>query len=436
MYGFPHRTFQEYLAGRRMAWGDSAERAEMLLARAAEGDYWSLAADYCAESLFYLATTRDSSLLELLRELCPNDPPETEAQWRTTLWAARMAVLAGRETVQDYAKRKNDKSLLPQRLLPRLCSILSENHLPVIERAEAGTLLAQLGDPRFDPHRFYLPTPPIPNLGFIEIPAGPFWMGTRKADIPKLIERLGGQADWYERETECHAVPADPFWMARWPTTLAQFRAFVAQSGYRPADPDCLRGIDNHPVVNVTWHDALAYCDWLTEQVKTLKVFETFRVSKLSRDHGWRVRLPSEREWEKAARGGFENREYPWGDDPDPKRANISRTGLRSTSSVGCFPSLDNSYGCEDMSGNVWEWTRSLWGEDSSEPTFKYPYIATDGRENLKAPNDVLRVLRGGSWYFTDYGARVARRDRDLPDLMLDSNGFRVVVGLAPSSAH
>ena len=61
--------------------------------------------------------------------------------------------------------------------------------------------------------------------------------------------------------------------MARWPITLAQFRAFVEQSGYRPADPDCLRGIDNHPVVDVTWHDAMAYCDWLTEQVKTLKVF-------------------------------------------------------------------------------------------------------------------------------------------------------------------
>ena len=87
------------------------------------------------------------------------------------------------------------------------------------------------------------------------------------------------------------------------------------------------------------------------------------------------------------------------------------------------------------MSGNVWEWTRSLWGEDSSEPTFKYPYIATDGRENLKAPNDVLRVLRGGSWLIAGYDARVALRDRGQPDYLFDSSGFRVVVGLAPSSA-
>ncbi|OOP57445.1 MAG: hypothetical protein AYP45_03345 [Candidatus Brocadia carolinensis] len=93
---------------------------------------------------------------------------------------------------------------------------------------------------------------------------------------------------------------------------------------------------------------------------------------------------------------------YPWGNDPDPNRANYNETGIGATSAVGCFPSEASPYGCEEMSGNVWEWTRSIYRE--------YPYDPKDGRENLEASSAKIRVVRGGSFYFSHWGVRCSYR--------------------------
>jgi formylglycine-generating enzyme required for sulfatase activity len=154
----------------------------------------------------------------------------------------------------------------------------------------------------------------------------------------------------------------------------------------------------------------MAYCRWLTETT------------------GRAYRLPSDAEWEKAARG-TEGRIYPWGDEPaDESRCNFDRN-VGDTTPVGMYsPQGDSPYDCVDMAGNVWEWTLSLWGKRLAGLDFKYPYNPEDGREDLDAGDDVLRVVRGGSWRHDRDYARCAFRLRDYPSYRWHSGGFRLCV--------
>ena len=172
----------------------------------------------------------------------------------------------------------------------------------------------------------------------------------------------------------------------------------------------------DHPVVNVKWTDAMQYCQWLNTLLKA------------ELPSGLLLRLPSEAEWEKAARwkpspsgrgqGEGESLEYSWGNEFDKNKCNISEGGKGSTTSVGIYsPQGDSPYGCADMSGNVWEWTHSLKKE--------YPYNVNDGREDEKS--SAARVLRGGSFNYDGRDARCAYRGVNyINDRYLDA-GFRVV---------
>ncbi len=167
----------------------------------------------------------------------------------------------------------------------------------------------------------------------------------------------------------------------------------------------------NHPaqpVVGVSWYEARAYCTWLSAQ--TGKVFT----------------LPTEAEWEAAARGQ-ERRQYAYGETYDNGRCNTFETHLRRTAPIGVFPGGQTPEGIADLSGNVWEWTTSLF-----QP---YPYDAADGRENSRDDNG-RRVLRGGSWNFIQSNARAAYRRYHTPGNRNDSFGFRVVVLRRPPSHH
>jgi formylglycine-generating enzyme required for sulfatase activity len=242
------------------------------------------------------------------------------------------------------------------------------------------------------------------ELGFpvVWIPPGPFGMGSdKKRDL---------QA--FDRELPQHEVNLPGYWMGRTPVTVAQFRLFVEASGYEVRKRS-LSDPEDHPVRFITWRDALAYCRWLSERT------------------GLPVTLPSEAEWEKAARG-TDGRIYPWGDAlPTEDLCNFSGN-VGDTTPVGRYsPQGDSPYGCADMAGNVWEWTRSLWGKDLGKPDFGYPYDPDDGRENLEVGNDVRRVLRGGAFSDHSWRVRCAYRDYWFPGYRGRLGGFRVVVSRA-----
>jgi formylglycine-generating enzyme required for sulfatase activity len=172
----------------------------------------------------------------------------------------------------------------------------------------------------------------------------------------------------------------------------------------------------NHPaqpVVGVSWYEARAYCAWLSAQT------------------GKAYGLPSEVEWEAAARG-FEGRAYAYGAHFDAARCNTFETHIRRTTPVGVFPGGVTAEGIADLSGNIWEWTTTVWGESVQRPTFGYPYVAGDGREEL---GNALarRVVRGGSWLYDQIGARSAYRYFNHPASRLLNAGFRVVVRRPPS---
>jgi iron(II)-dependent oxidoreductase len=272
----------------------------------------------------------------------------------------------------------------------------------------------------------FQPAGSISDVEFCLVPGGPFWMGS--------------SAVGDDRGPQLNSSLVQDFWMACTPITVAQFQTFALDRHYTLKDQSALLATHNHPIVRVTWYDAHTFCEWLTT---------TWRASGLL-PPDWVVRLPTEAEWEKAARGGTRiptqpvikrvadlqlagqvtasppalqdnpqpQRIYPWGDQPDPSRANYAETGIGSTSAVGQFPTGASPYGCVDMAGDVWEWTHSVFRP--------YPYVAGDGRENEASPD--LRVIRGGAFYSSARYIRCTTRDVALPTSAYFFIGFRVVL--------
>jgi toxoflavin biosynthesis protein ToxD len=215
------------------------------------------------------------------------------------------------------------------------------------------------------------------------------------------------------------AVPR--FWMASHLVTVAQFGAWLAATGRKPNDPDAVKGPANHPVASVNWLDAMDYCLWLGQQLQDHPRLSRLPVADAVRRHGLQASLPSELEWERAARAGRPDAIFPYGDVPDASRANMSGSGIDSPSSVGCFE--PNALGLHDLAGNLWEWTRSRY-----KP---YPYRPDQPRENLALDSE-NRVLRGGCSFSNRHSARCALRYLFHPRSRSFDFGFRVVLRCSP----
>jgi formylglycine-generating enzyme required for sulfatase activity len=169
-------------------------------------------------------------------------------------------------------------------------------------------------------------------------------------------------------------------------------------------------GLYNHPsqpVVGITWYEARAYCNWLSAQ------------------SGLPFRLPTEVEWEAAARGKSA-RLYAYGDQYNVFAGNTVEMHLRAPNPIGVFPEGDTPEGICEMGGNVWEWTSSAWGEHSQDPAFAYPYKSNDGREEHDSSPRLRRVVRGGCTFTTACTTRTAFRGVTLPGLRSVRNGMRL----------
>ncbi len=244
-------------------------------------------------------------------------------------------------------------------------------------------------------------------LGFAAIPAGPFVMGSDPG-----VDTLAFDIERWSDARVQDTVDLPRFYMARFETTVAQYEAFLASSGHRLADPRSVEAPPTHPVTFVAWTDAVAYVRWLDRALRDDP--DTPGPVAALLDDGWRVALPTEAQWEKAARSD-DGRIYPWGDDIDGSRANF---GSRGTAPVGSFDCPECPYGLHDMAGNVWEWTRS--------PYQPYPYRDDDDRESVAA--DALWVIRGGSFADAARFVRTANRGGADPGARRPFIGFRVAL--------
>ena len=259
-------------------------------------------------------------------------------------------------------------------------------------------------------------------------------------EIPK-VDPQTHKSEWtYQNKKH---EPLGTFWIARYPVTHAQYHAFLeAKDGF--ANPEWWHDLTapeedrkrpgeqrfpywNHPAECVSWYDAIAFCRWLTAKAKTqvevkAEGWEKLLPSELARGQGWKITLPTEWQWEKAARG-HDGREFPWGKEYVSGNANIDETYgsskvglhyLQKTSAVGMYPyekPEESPYGVADLSGNVWEWCLN---------EYEQPNNTSEGGSET-------RVLRGGSWYEHVGVAAASFRDRDDPFDRGIFIGFRVV---------
>ena len=393
MYTFPHRTFQEYLAARYL----TTYKFPTELARLTRTDpeRWREAALLAAAKSKGGA---DYAMWSLVDRLCRHDA--TDKSTVEDHWGALVAGQALAETVDPALKRDDEaQDEIFERVQNWQVHILKSSALPAIERTYAGDSLATLGDPRFDANHWHLPKESL--WGFVEIPEGEFIMGDDEDD----------------RAKPQHKLKLLRYFIARYPTTVAQFKKFVDESGHKPENPDSLRDPLNRPVRYVPWHEAIKYCDWLTDRLKSAPDTPE-PLGSLLRKEKWRITLPSEAQLEKAARG-IDGRAFPWGNDFDKENVNISDTGIGTTSAVGAFPKGKSQYGLLDISGNVWEWCLSKY-----KP---YPYKNDDGRNVIDKNNTDARVVRGGAFNYVATSARCAYRGWFDPNFRLDFSGFRVV---------
>ncbi len=392
-YGFMHLGFQEYLAAREIRNLYLSRKNESILKELAGhfGEAWwqevcllllavdedpSLFVDFMNEATRLPAFAENLQLVEMCLEdsvevhkgpfidLVKRDPAGSKELWKRQLAALRILERMDEKLVAGMAPALANH---PDRIIREwIGSRAGEAERPILK--------AKLG-----------------GYELVCIPAGEFLMGS--------LEKEEGR---WEFEGPQHKVAVESFYMGRYPVTNEEYGRFLEENpeAKKPDDwGDRKFNQPNQPVVGVSWHDAEKYAKWAG------------------------LELPTEPQWEYACRAGTQTRFYT-GDTVE----DLDRAGWYDKNSGDRLHPVGekepNAWGLYDMHGNVWEWTRSLWGKKYDSPDFPYPYDPSDGREDMSS--GAQRVVRGGSW---DCGAglcRSAYRDGHRPGLRIRGIGFRL----------
>jgi formylglycine-generating enzyme required for sulfatase activity len=360
-----HLTFQEYLAALEIAGWEDNDQYKLLLAESPKiyQPEWRETVLLYGGLLYNVGPPKVEALLRKLLDKMGKQPSLANRAKCVGLIGALLPDLMG-YTVAD---KRYDESL---RLVMDIFDAEKSKRVPFQDRLAAAEALGQAGDPRLAKH------------AWVKIPAArDYWIGTQNGD-PKGRN--------YDEEAfgdePLRKVNLAPFRIGKYPVTVAQYLTFVEEGtapNREPGNWDEQQEHPNWPVVNVTWHQATAYCEWAGG------------------------RLPTEEEWERAARGP-NGTKYPWGnDDIDPSRANYEESKIGHPTPVGLYPSGASAEGAYDMVGNVLEWTSSEWSRGSG-----------------------IYVWRGGCFGNLRRGARSSFRVGDQPVVQVQDLGFRLAGGI------
>ena len=250
----------------------------------------------------------------------------------------------------------------------------------------------------------------LPNdsmLGFVEIPGGPFLMGS-----DPQVDRAAFENEQWGGEAGQETVDLPTYYIGRYEVTIGQFVEFVRATDRPVPDTMAIRGPPNYPVSSISWPDAVAYGRWLEREL--LASPQTPDSLRSLLEGGWRITLPTEAQWEKAARG-TDGRIFPWGNEPVRGRANF---GAAARVPVGSFNCPECANGLADMSGHVWELTRTPYGP--------VPVADADPAADLAA--DALWVMRGGAYNDPANLVRAAVRGGTDPGARRPFIGFRLAI--------
>lgn len=397
IYSFPHRTLQEFLVACYLINDRDFSRKVLEFIRSDDYDRWYNVILLATGHMIYNLDDV-SKAIDLAHALIDYDYKIDILKWRAVWWAGEIMSIVGKEAIERDAVGEH---VLPK-LRVMLTQLLQQGELNPHQRDAVGDSLSKLGDPR----EGVVSRKPK----FSVVKNGIFILGAH-----------GNEVYASNVEKPAHEVYLDAFEMGVYPITNAQFSYFIEDGGYKKDHQSCWSmqgwlwrermewqspdffndpfwGGGNKPVVGVSWFEAVAYANWLSKQTD-----EKFC-------------LPTEAEWERAARGA-NSQLYPWSNEWEINIANTRELSFRGPTTVGIFPKNISPDGCYDMAGNVWEWCSTIL-----KP---YPYSLNDGRE--EKISDGPRILKGGAYNTGKNLARCSYRMWRYPNYRSRYIGFRLL---------